>query len=212
MQKLVEKSRRLGYHLQASPQAMSLPKFFLFIFFSCILFWGCQNDQREQQLAQREQEITKKEQEFALKQADYNALLKMRDSLLTKKDTLIIQQWPANIAGLWSGKSVCRESNCSEYVIGDQRANQWEFISDSTGLYTRVIDKNNKVIRIYNARFDSTGINLQFASDSSAGKKLNLTVDINPLTAEVLKGIQTININQSCTSKFFVELTRSTQR
>ncbi|MCF2447298.1 hypothetical protein L0657_25305 [Dyadobacter sp. CY345] len=185
---------------------------FSLIIVSCILSWSCQkNDQREQQLAQREEIISQKEQEFALKEADYYSLLKMRDSLLTKKDTLIIQQWPANIAGVWSGKSVCRESNCSEYVIGDQRANQWEFISDSTGLYTRVVDKNNKIVRVYNARFDSTGINLQFGSDSSASKKVNLSVDLNPLTSEVLKGIQTVNINQSCTAKFFVELTRSTQ-
>jgi len=191
---------------------MTLPKTFFAILIGCILIWGCQNDQKEQQLAQREQAISKKEQDFALKEADYVSLLKMRDSLLTKKDTLIIQQWPENIAGLWSGRSVCRESNCSEYVIGDQRANQWEFISDSTGLYTRVIDKNNKIVRVYNARFDSTGINLQFSSDTSATKMATLTVDLNPLTNEVLKGIQTININQSCTAKFFVELTRSTQR
>ncbi|SEJ26841.1 hypothetical protein SAMN04487995_3864 [Dyadobacter koreensis] len=191
---------------------MTIPKTFFAILLSCILIWGCQNEQKEQQLAQREQAVSKKEQEFALKEADYISLLKMRDSLLTKKDTLIIQHWPENIAGLWSGRSVCRESNCSEYVIGDQRANQWEFISDSTGLYTRVIDKNNKTVRVYNARFDSTGINLQFSSDTSATKMATLTVDLNPLTNEVLKGIQTININQSCTAKFYVELTRSTQR
>jgi len=190
---------------------MSLLKTY-FILLCCTMLTGCRNDQKEQQLAQREQVIAEKEKEFAMKEADYNSLIRMRDSLLTKKDTVIIQQWPQEIAGIWNARSVCRESNCSEYVIGDQRANMWEFVSDSTGLLTRVTDKNNNLVRIYNARFDSTSINLQFVSDSSASKKVNLSIDLSPVTAELLKGIQTINVGQSCTAKFFVELTRSTKR
>ena len=191
---------------------MTVFKTYFILFVFCILLTGCHNDQKDRQLAQREQAIAEKEKEFAMKEADYFSLIRMRDSLLTKKDTVIIQRWPETIAGLWNAKSVCRESNCSEYVIGDQRANLWEFISDSTGLLTRVMDKNNNLVRIYNARYDSTGINLQFMSDSSAAKKITLNIDLSAISPELMKGTQSTNVDQSCTAKFVVELTRSTNR
>ena len=191
---------------------MLIHKLRFVILFFCVLLGGCHDDQKEQQLAQREQAVAEREKEFAMKEADYYSLIRMRDSLLTKKDTVIIQRWPETIAGLWNAKSVCRESNCSEYVIGDQRANLWEFVSDSTGLLTRVMDKNNNLLRIYNARFDSTGINLQFMSDSSATKKLTLNIDLSTVSAELMKGTQSTKVDQSCTAKFAVELTRSTNR
>ena len=185
----------------------------LITLFFCTMLLCCRNDQREQQLVQREKAVAEKEKEFAIREADYFSLVKLRDSLLTqKKDTVNIQRWPDTIAGLWNAKSVCRESNCSSYVIGDQRANVWEFISDSTGLLTRVMDKNNNLVRLYNARLDSTGINLQFKSDSAASKTLFLNVDLSIVSADLIKGTQTTSVDQACTAKFVVELTRSTNR
>ena len=184
-----------------------------YIVFCCTMLLCCRNDEKEQQLARREKAVVQKEKEFAMKEADYASLVRMRDSLLShQKDTIIIQRWPETIAGLWNAKSVCRESNCSDYVIGDQRANLWEFLSDSTGLLTRVTDKNNNLVRVYNARLDSAGINLRFMSDSSASKHITLNIDLSAVSAELMKGTQTTNVDQSCTAKFAVELTRSTNR
>ncbi|MCF0074092.1 hypothetical protein LZD49_26655 [Dyadobacter sp. CY261] len=179
---------------------------------SCLLIWSCRDKEREQQLAQREQTLLQKEQEFALKEADYNALVRMRDSLLTRKsDTVVIQAWPDELAGMWTSKSVCRESNCTEYVIGDQRSNAWEFVSDSTGLFTRVFN-NNKLIRVYAASFDSTGIRLRYKSDSSSAKMTDMSVELGRSGGNLLKGMQTIGIDNTCTAKFSVELTRLTSR
>lgn len=191
---------------------MSLCKTILVLLFFCTVLPACRDDQKEQQLAQREKAVAEKEKEFAMKEADYFSLIRMRDSLFTKKDTVIIQRWPAAIAGLWNAKSVCRESNCSDYVIGDQRANVWEFLSDSTGLMTRVMDKNNNLVRVYNARLDSTAINLKFVSDSAASKKITLNIDLSAVSAELIKGTQTTIGDLACTAKFAVELTRSTNR
>jgi len=179
---------------------------------SCMLLAACQNDNRERYLTQREQAIGKRESDFALKEADYKSLVQMRDSLRTKKDTVIIQSWPETIAGVWNSKSVCRESNCSEYVIGDQRTNFWEFISDSTGLFTRVMDANNKLLRIYTAQLDSSGIKLHFLSDSSATKKMDINFDLSQVSPQLIKGTQAVTINQACNAKFTVELTRATTR
>lgn len=187
-------------------------KYLLLSLVTATLFWGCQDKEKERELEMREQRILDREKEFAVKEADYQSLLRMRDSLLTRKDTVtILQTWPAELAGLWNCKSICRESNCSEYVIGDQRSNVWEFISDSTGLYTRVTN-NNQVVRVFAADYDSTRVRLRFAADSSASRDLQLAVELNRDNQNVVKGIQTATVNKSCTAKFSIELTRLTNR
>ncbi|TLV03474.1 hypothetical protein [Dyadobacter luticola] len=191
---------------------MALHKYLLLTCVTLLLFWGCQDKEKVRELDLREQQILAREKGFAIKEADYQSLLRIRDSLFAKKDTaIIIQRWPDDIAGLWSSKSVCRESNCSEYVIGDQRSNSWEFVSDSTGLYTRVIN-NNQVVRVFSAKLDSTHIQLHFRSDSSSAKNLELTVDLNRENPSLIKGTQTAGIDKSCNAKFSIELNRLTNR
>ncbi|OJV14903.1 MAG: hypothetical protein BGO21_19705 [Dyadobacter sp. 50-39] len=191
---------------------MALHQYLLFFLFIPVLLCGCQDSQKERELESREQRILTREKEFALKEADYQSLLRMRDSLFTKRDTaVVIQRWPDDIAGLWSCKSVCRESNCSDYVIGDLRSNTWEFVSDSTGLYTRVIN-NNKVVCVFAAKYDSTSIQLRYASDSSASKNQELTVELGRDSKNLIKGMQTAVIDKACTAKFSIELNRLTNR
>jgi len=192
---------------------MAFHRYLLATFVILGLCWGCRDKERARELDLREQAILSREKEFAIKEADYQSLLRMRDSLLTKRDTAVaIQRWPDEIAGLWSSKSVCRESNCSEYVIGDQRSNTWEFVSDSTGLYTRVIN-NNKVVRVFSAKFDSTSIQLHYASDSSASKNLDMSVELSrDSNKNLIKGMQTTGIDKGCTAKFSIELNRLTNR
>jgi hypothetical protein len=187
---------------------MTFFKYSLFLAILCAFLSACRDNQKEQELVIREQQLLDKEKQFAMKEADYQSLVKMRDSLLAVVDTSgTIQSWPAEIAGLWNGKSVCRESNCNEYVIGDQRSNFWEFVSDSTGLYTRILN-NNQVVRVYHAQFDSTHIQLYFQSDSSSAKNLDLRVELDRGNPSLIKGMQTIGIDKSCSAKFSIELTR----
>lgn len=183
--------------------------YYLLVALFCLVCWGCKDNERQRELDTREKNLIRREKEFALKEADYQSLLQMRDSLLARKDTAIVQHWPEDIAGIWNAKSVCRESSCPDYVIGDQRYNTWEFVSDSTGLYTRVLSNDNQIVRVYSARFDSTGIALHFASDTSAAKDMSLSVALSRASPALMKGQQTIRINEACTSKFTLELTRS---
>ena len=132
-----------------------------------------------------------------MKQANYKRLLKMRHSLPAYKDT-IAQQWPQDIEGQGRGMSGCKESDCSEYVSGDKRSYIWEFLSDPTGLYTRVRDIDNHLIRVYNAQFDSTGIRLSYESDSSAKIHMVFTVELNRINQNLFKGIQNIRFNNNC--------------
>jgi len=97
----------------------------LFILLLLLLIISCAH-KKEEGLAERERALTSREQEFETKEADYRQLVKMRDSLLTLKDkevqadTLIVKTWSDSLGMQWSSKMITRESNCSNYVIGDQ--------------------------------------------------------------------------------------------
>jgi hypothetical protein len=180
---------------------------FASMIFAAIFVAGCRDDVREQELDRREQQLLAKENQFALKEADYQSLLKMRDSLLAKKDTIMPPGWPEQIRGLWNSKVVCTESNCGDYIVGDQRSDLWEFDSDSSQLVTKVIS-NNKLVRIYLGSYSNNQVHLNFSTDSAAAKKVVMNIILSEAAPEKLKGTRTIQIDSSCTAKFSVELNR----
>ena len=101
---------------------------------------------------------------------------------------------------------LCRESNCNQYVIGDQRNETWQFLSDSTGIYTNVLN-NKKHIRIFKAKYVEDKIQLEFNSDSISKNKTKINVILDDINENVIKGIQTITGQDNCTARFSVELT-----
>lgn len=184
-------------------------KFLLSLCISACFFAACGDKERQQQLDKREQAIVKQEMDFAAKQADYQSLLKMRDSLRSEKtDTLAIQQWPDGIPGSWNGKTLCRESDCGDYVVGDQRSDIWSFVGDSTGIFMKVMNKD-KIMRVYTAQVDSTGIRLHYKTDSAATRQVDMNVVLERAGNGLMKGTQTISVNNNCTARFSVELTRN---
>ncbi len=168
---------------------------------------ACSYDKKEHQLDKREKELATKESLFVHKEAEYQALLKMRDSIFNQKDSMQISQWPADIAGKWTGKVICTESSCNDYAIGDQRVDTWEFASDSTQLVTRIYNNNN-IIRVYAARYDGKEIKLNYRTDSASAKKVDMNVTLNDMTPKKIRGTRSITINNHCTAKFNVELVR----
>jgi len=171
------------------------------------VFYGCRDKIYEQELVKREQALQLREDSFVQKESEYLSLLKMRDSILAVKDS-IIKPWPDSIAGKWNTQLICTESNCNDYVIGDQRAYTWEFNNDSLQLFARALNNKNEIVRIYNAKYSSKGINLSFKTDSTAARPVVMNVELNKFQKDKIKGIHTITIDNSCTAKFSVELTR----
>lgn len=172
---------------------------------------ACRDTVREQQLAEREQALAEKEKMFALKEADYSALLRWRDSTLAAADTLAATPataWPTDLLGRWSSKTVCRESSCNEYVVGDQRSGAWEFSGDSAGLFTKVYDRNT-LVRVYSGSFDSAAARLYFRSDSAAQRKVEMEVELRRSPTGAIKGSQLLTMENGCTAKFTVELVRA---
>lgn len=186
------------------------------LFTLLLLIISCDH-KKEEGLAERERALKEREQEFETKKEDYKQLLLMRDSLIALKDnevvndTLIAKTWPDSLGVQWSSKMVCRESNCSNYVIGDQRSEVWQFSSDSLGIFTNVLN-NDKLVRVYRADYANNKIVMSFATDSTAKNKIKMHVVLDDVKKRVIKGTQTITGKDNCTAKFSVELTPSPKK
>lgn len=175
-----------------------------------VIFSGCGNNEQEQQLEQRESALLQKEKEFALKDAEYQSLKKMRDSLIAlKQDTVEHQQWPPLVAGVWNSRVICTESNCNDYVVGDVRSDQWDFAYDSIRLIARVMNNNNKLVRVYNGTYTDSIIHLSFLTDSLSDKQVVMNVSLPDIAPDKIKGIGTVTVNNKCTAKFSVELIKN---
>ncbi|RED23461.1 hypothetical protein BD847_2514 [Flavobacterium cutihirudinis] len=181
---------------------------FLFILCSC-------SNKKEQELTLRENALLEREKQFENKEAEYDKLLKMRDSLMSVSkviDTLPkVKEWPESLKIKWNSKMICRESNCSNYVIGDQRSEIWEFISDSIGMYTNVIS-NNQIKRVFNGHYLDSKIVLDSVKETSVKNKIKVSVELDDIKKNIIKGTQTIIGEDNCIAKFSVELTPSTKK
>ena len=194
-----------------------MKNFICTIFVFCLLFSSCRDETREQEITKREQALQLREDAFAEKEQDYQSLLKMRDSIRLVKDSmdllnLTVKPWPDSLAGRWNGKLICTETNCSDYVIGDQRTNIWEFDNDSTKLFVKVLNNKNEVLRIFNATTSEGNIRLIYQSDSTASKPTTISANLNKFNKGKINGMHTINVHNSCTTKFSVELNRPNTR
>ena len=173
-----------------------------------IFLFSCKENEREKQLDAREKLLSEKENVFSQKEAEFDALLKMRDSLYAKKaDSIVIPTWPEDILGKWTGKVVCTESNCSDYVIGDQRTDIWEFVNDSLQTSVNVYSKNN-LVRTYAGKLENNEIKLNFKTDSTSSKLVDMNILLNEISPEKIRGKRTITVNNNCSAVFSVELVR----
>jgi len=189
---------------------------FLTFLLSIFLLVGCNGKKSEDQLRQRELVLQLRIDSFANVEKEYHELLQMKDSIV-KADSLrlvndslssVVKFWPQHLAGRWNGRLVCTESDCSDYVIGDQRVDTWEFKSDSLNLYADLLNNKNQIVRTYNAAFSGNNIVLSFKTDSSVSKKVAMQTTLNEIMPDKMKGIHTITIDNDCTAKFTVEFTR----
>ncbi|WP_293888752.1 hypothetical protein [Sphingobacterium sp. UBA3549] len=183
----------------------------VYMIFLSVLIVSC--GQRETTALQnREEQLVKKEHEFAQKESEYDALLAMRDSLRAsqskqlKPDT-IVQRWPDSIAGQWNSRLVCRSSNCNNYVIGDQRNEQWQFVADATGIYVKTYTKN-KTMRLFKGSLLDNRISLVQVQDSMNESRARVQMNLDLIGSKIMRGTQTVGTNGDCEANFSIELTR----
>jgi hypothetical protein len=185
---------------------MNTPKISLPLLGFLVLI-SCNPKDKEKELEKREKELANKEKIFAEKEADYQALLKMKDSIFSKNDTTHTKSWPESIKGNWTAKSVCAESSCGEYTLGDNRIENWDFRSDSLQLYT--LNTHNKSTKLFNAKWVNKEIVLDYHSDSAAKRNMKINVVLNDISSAKMKGWATVTLDNQCNAKFNVELNRN---
>lgn len=181
-----------------------------YIIFLSILITSC-NRSGNADLQERETLLAQKEKDFALKENEYKGLIAMRDSLRSAKlkaaDTsAVVRSWPDSIAGLWNSRLICRASTCNNYVIGDQRNEQWQFMADSTGLYLKTTSKN-KTMNLFKGTLQDNRITLVEQRDSIGGSRGKIQINIDLIGANLMRGTQTIQTKGDCQANFSVELT-----
>lgn len=188
---------------------MALQRLLVLIMISFLISCG---NKKEQELTERENLLLEREKKFADKEAEYELLLKMKDSMqlthLVKDSVPKAQVWPDTLKTKWNSKMICRESNCSNYVIGDQRTEVWDFVSDSTGMYTNVMN-NDQIKRVFKGHYLVNKIVLDSAIETSSKSNMKINVVLDDIKKNVIKGTQTITGQDNCTAKFSVELTPS---
>ncbi|WLD24199.1 hypothetical protein NU10_02025 [Flavobacterium dauae] len=182
---------------------------------------SCGNSDREQQLKEREKALQIRIDSFAAKENDYKALLRMKDSIavldsikkLTDSINLTaVKPWADSLAGKWSGRIICTESNCTDYVIGDQRVNTWDFANDTLKLYANLLNNKNEIVRTYDAAFKGNDIILSHITDPSVAKNVQIRTILNNIQKDKLTGTYTIVKENDCIAKFSIELTRPSNR
>ncbi len=174
-----------------------------------IMLVGCkeESDLKQLELQKRDSLLTVKEKEFALKAADYKSLLELRDSLTAMKDSVAVNPLPVDITGNWTGKIVCTHSNCTDYVVGDVRTDEWNLSVDDGKIAAKNINKTG-VIRMYTGEYDGTRILLASQNTPDAPVNRSFKIEFGTVSAERLAGTREIQVDQSCTSQFSIELVR----
>lgn len=197
------------YILTKKIRMLKILTYNLLISLFIIMLVGCkeETDLKHLELQKRDSLLTVKEKEFALKAADYKSLLELRDSLTAMKDSVAVNPLPVDITGNWTGKIVCTHSNCTDYVVGDVRTDEWNLSVDDGKIAAKNINKTG-VIRMYTGEYDGTRILLASQNTPDAPVNRSFKIEFGTVSAERLAGTREIQVDQSCTSQFSIELVR----
>ncbi len=180
----------------------------IFLLWIVFTLTACGNKDRQEELTEREVTLLEKEKQFALKEAEYKLLLQVRDSVQSLEDNEPTPvAWPQGMAKKWNARVVCVASNCTDYVVGDQRSDVWELGDESGKLVVKAIN-NNKLVRLYLAQYENNAIRLHYITESAASKQVVMQVALTEITASRMRGVRAVSVDNKCTAVFSVELNR----
>lgn len=183
----------------------------LLILLFCLIstsFSACDN--REQKLRKKEQELVQKEQELLLKEHQLEVreqeLLKIKESKIDSNKTGQANS-KAAIAGSWTVKMVCIETDCEGSAIGDVKNEHWQISSENQTVLARAT-VNQKLVRVYTGEQRKNIIELsaeQTASETSNEAKI--FVKLKQLSPEKIEGKREI-FREGCRIVYSLELNK----
>lgn len=193
-----------------------MPKFPFIYLILALVFFGCKDKEFEQRLLKKEKELNLRETAILESENELATLRQFKDSLEQLNqpvDSLVTYtEWPDSLQGIWSSKVICAKSDCTDYLVGDQRSDQWKFTQDSTRIMVEVFNQKNEMVRVYNAEFDEKEIKLNFQTDPTSTKHVEMEILLNSFKKNRMSGTRTIKVNQNCLASFSVELTKMTPK
>lgn len=187
----------------------------IFILFILIfLFSGCGINEREgklqqlkEQLAQKELELQTKEKDLQLREEELVKRERNHDSTIQTvlRDTGI---YKAELAGMWTVKMNCTETNCAGSAVGDTKTEQWNIsYQDRTVIAKALVDE--KLARIYSGIY--TGNSLELAaqpSDTASQNSAQIIVRLEEKSSGNFEGRRELTRANNCKTIYAVSMTK----
>lgn len=181
------------------------------ILFCCIGMTACGGNSRTEQLDKREAAIAERERKFASKSEDYDQLVALRDNL-AKNELLHVDSiseniaWTDSLVGDWESRLVCISTSCRGYVIGDQRTEQWTFLSDTTGYQLQIYSKTRQA-KTYWLEASGNRNELVLSEQGNQNTPSGNTLIFNEINSKQIRGQKRNTGSDNCKLVFSVLLT-----
>ena len=177
-----------------------------------VIFNGCNLRQREAELQKRAAELTEKEQQLTLKEQS----LEFREQLLVEREKILdstskkiaadslYMKFP-QLAGTWSVKMVCIETNCPGSAVGDIKTEQWDFKFLDNTIIAKAVS-NNKLVRVYAGNYTGNSIRLNVQKDSADLQTARMTVRLQNIKEKEMEGEREIIQSGGCRIVYSLQL------
>ncbi|MBS1783532.1 MAG: hypothetical protein JSS78_10735 [Bacteroidetes bacterium] len=180
----------------------------LFVSTFLITLWGCQYEERTNELKAKEAELNKREQQIILREHDLSAQEEKLKDWERVADSNQLYNHATNIdtqllVGVWSVKMICVETSCLGSAIGDVKSEKWT-VSYLKGEVVAEAYAQKKLIRVYKGAFLNGVLKLSdYREDSGAQIDVELTTDGK--SSSKMKGTRVIQ-QPSCKIVYNLEM------
>ncbi len=191
-------------------------KWFVFLFFSVIIFLSActmhkqkQEEQlqvKETELSRKEQELLVKEKSLQLKEEELSKREKLLDSTTNKNSLDTLSALYPNLAGLWNVTMRCTETTCQGSAVGDTKTEQWDIsVQNNTVVAKAMSDRN--LLRIYSGTLLGNSFELTAQQENVATQQAaKMIVRLQPTKENEMTGQREILRQNDCRILYALEL------
>lgn len=186
----------------------------LILFFSILLFSGCDLREREEKLQQEQEQLVQKELALLSKEKE----LQIREQELVKREQKLdstIQGVPkdtgiykAALVGLWTVKMNCTETDCPGSAVGDTKTEQWDIsYQNHTVIAKALVDE--KLVRIYSGLYTGNSLELTAQQiDTASQNSAQIVVRLEETEGGNLEGRREITRASNCKTIYAVNMVK----
>lgn len=124
---------------------------------------GCDQRKREEELQKKEASLNEREQELLLKEKTLEAkekeLSKREHHLDSTEVSVTTQLVNPVLAGTWSVKMTCIQTDCTGSAVGDTKTEQWNFSFQNQAIVVKAF-AGEKLVRVYTGSYTGNAVEL----------------------------------------------------